>query len=879
MGTIGSGNTLRMSGMNSGMDTESIVDALTAATKNKINTNERKVLKLKAQQEAYRSIISSFNNIKNKYFDILNQDTYLKSPSLFNSYKSDLSNDMGTTVKGVTCTSSTYATPATYKVKVDQVATQAYYSSSGSTGSAVDLSRCSDAGKTYMMKVTVGSKTETITFDGGDEATVRQNINDKLSVFGKTTDGSNMVSLDSTNKFTTADKTAVNSTNATQYGSSATLNMSSLKTGNNTFSVTVGGVTKTVTVSTVEANYFDEIFDDDGNIKDDADAEKVKLFNDVAANEHEKLVRDAYSDYENLLTDTDKDAFAQLVYQKACDDNYNKYFNIAKNSAAGKAYADALADGTVSSNKDDNNYKSFEDFEADFSFDDADFRATDTYQAYLDNQPDAADYTYDKLTESQKLNYYREELYPGDSKEDFTASFTAAQAAEALNKANLKNNIEALSFYTAKLEVTFGADGNAVINGKSATTEGDPASFSITASADSASDFGIDKTDTVGTASQISTSTKLSEMGLTADSEGNYSFSINGKKFSFSGDTTIREMMRKVNASACGATMSFTTLTNTFKITSEEYGVNGKIEFSDGDEGLLSALGFNASSAFTAGTNSILNINGVDVETTSNSYTVDGTTFTFTQAAVGTEFTNVVERDYSKAVDAIKNFVNDYNKLIEEVYGYVDDEPNSDYYFLTDSDKEDMNLSESQEEKWDKLAKKGLLYNDSTLTSLMGKMRNALYNTVDAADGSKLSIFNIGITASSNWKEHGKLSVNEDKLKEAFSKYAEEISTMFTDTENGIMTNMDKVIESAVKTTGSRYEKGLLVQKAGVEATSSATDNAIYDEIKRIQTLLDSLNDRYEKQQDRFWKIYSNMETQLGNINGQSSYINQLMGM
>ena len=325
--------------------------------------------------------------------------------------------------------------------------------------------------------------------------------------------------------------------------------------------------------------------------------------------------------------------------------------------------------------------------------------------------------------------------------------------------------------------------------------------------------------------------------------------------------------------------MSFTTLTNTFKITSEEYGINGNIDFEDGGQGLLNALGFNESSPFTAGTNTILNINGVDVETASNSYTVDGTTFTFTQAAAGTEFTNVVERDYSEAINAIKSFVEDYNKLIDEVYGYVEDEPNGDYYFLTDTDKENMNLSESQEEKWDKLAKKGLLYRDSTLTSIMSKLRTATYKTVETADGGSISIFNIGITASSNWQEHGKLTVDEDALAEAFSKYGDEISTLFTDTETGIMTRFDTVLDSAVKTTGARHQKGLLVQKAGVASTSSATDNSIYDEITRLQELLASLNERYEQQQDRYWAIYSNMETQLGNLNGQSSYISQLANM
>ena len=41
-----------------------------------------------------------------------------------------------------------------------------------------------------------------------------------------------------------------------------------------------------------------------------------------------------------------------------------------------------------------------------------------------------------------------------------------------------------------------------------------------------------------------------------------------------------------------------------------------------------------------------------------------------------------VEKDNSAIADTIKGFVEDYNKLIEEVYKYLDEEPDDDYYFL-----------------------------------------------------------------------------------------------------------------------------------------------------------------------------------------------------
>ncbi len=372
-------------------------------------------------------------------------------------------------------------------------------------------------------------------------------------------------------------------------------------------------------------------------------------------------------------------------------------------------------------------------------------------------------------------------------------------------------------------------------------------------------------------------------MGLTADSDGNYNFTINGHEFSFSGETTISDMMKQINASDAGVKMTYTTLTNQFTITSNEYGADAKIDIEDGDQGLLTALGFTAGQNFTKGSNTVLTINGETVETNSNSYTVDGTTFTFSKAAEGTEFTNEVTRDYSKPINAIKSFVEDYNKLIEEVYGYVDDEPNKDYYFLTDDDKEEMDLSESQEKKWDDLAKKGILYRDSTLTGIMSKLRSIIYSTVDAADGSKVGLYTLGITTSSKWNEHGKLvfdsKISDEEFESIFAKYADEFGKLFTDTENGISKQFEDVINSATKTTGKAGERGVLVEKAGVSGTASATNNSIYKQIESLKSAITRLQERYEQQQDRYWKIYANMETLLGSINSQNSYINQLMGM
>ena len=957
-------SVLRMSGMNSGLDTEAIVNALTATTKNKINTNQRKVLKLQAQQDAYRSLITSLTNFQNKYFSMANLSTCLKSGSLFNSFKGTLSNAAGTNVNGVTVTSSTNANEAVYDVQVHKVATQSTLKSASSGGKAADLSQCVDPNQEYTMTVTVGSKTKNITFNGGTGSTIQQNVNDALkSAFGVKNDGTGIVSIGSDGKISASDQSAVTTTTPTLYKETRTLDVKigDLKTGNNTFTVTVGDSTKTVTLSTVEKDYFKDIFDDDGNIKDDADFQKVNLFKEVALNERSADVYDKFKAFEKEMTDEDKADFAKLVWgfkeegelanaeTRMRDEAKYSIVNDLENELTEKIgwnedgtgyqtgnladlspeaqnafdkvvadYNDKIASGELQvDDPDGKNYSTMKSYvQKHLRGEIADNVTDDNIDDYIQNTEDGQklneEYqkkvddikekyegenvevpSYDKLSQSEKLAYYDKKIYSGNvglSEEDYIDGFTAEQASFALNKANIENNLGALNFNDEKISIKaeVSADGTITISGEGQLS-GTARPFGITESAGNSTDFGLDKTDTTGVANQISTTAKISELGLTPNASGNYTFSINGVDFEFGGDTTISDMMKKVNASSAGVKMSYTTLTNQFIITSNEYGKGQSINVQDGGEGLMNALGFGAGATFTEGQNTVLTINGVDVETTSNSYTVDGTTFTFTKAAEGTSFTNDVKRDYSKALDVIKSFVEDYNKLIDEVYGYVDDEPNSDYYFLTDDDKEEMNLSESQEAKWDKLANKGILYRDSTLQSIMSKMRTAIYSSVEAADGKNIGLYSLGITTTDSISSHGKLqfdpTVTDEMMLEKFAKYADEFAKLFNDTtldangkEKGLAYQFDYILNSAVKTSGDPTERGVLVQKAGVSGTSSATTNSIYTQIQSLKDIISRLQERYEQQQDRYWKIYSNMETSLGNINGQSSYIQQLMG-
>ena len=868
MATTNSSSVLRFSGMNSGLDTESIVNAMTAATKLKITKQNRKAITLKWKQEAYQGITTKLTDFQNKYLDMLNSKVNLKSKSTFTKYGATVSvlNADGIlkegTPAGVSVRSGTNAVPGTYNVKVLQTATQAKYQGSAMDASSLDLSQYNDASQNYSFNITVGTKSTVINFNGGSADSVRSQINSQLKdAYGASnTSGQGLVYVNESGKLISSDRQAMSLTGVANMYGNFTFDLSgNINAGTNKFNITVGDETVSISFDSYTADYFNQT--DSTTLG----AQKREEYQNLYFGEQaEKLYNAAKAD-----GSVDFDALRTQAYDKAKQADYDKKFESEKTKAIAQYdeelktnYDNGIADGSIAEGT------SFEDWkktQAEFDENALKTALDDQYAKDFDETAFKPQYDkhYDELTE------YKDTLNADDfklSNEDLAAYANKYELNKAIGKVKLSDgtglNIDENGTVTAA-------------NGEKLAVAADPATRNT---------FGASTARK--TTAQVTTATTLKDLGV----EDSATFTINGTKFTFTSDYTVAKMMSEINASKnAGATMTFSTLTNSFALSSSGYGTAASIEFSadNGSAGaeLLSTLGL-TSGTLTQGRNLQLEVNGETIETSSNSFTADGTTMTFTSAAQGAEFSYEVKKDNSSAIDAIKSFVEDYNKIIEEVYGQLDQKPNSDYYALTDDDIEDMDLSEKQQEKWEEKAKEGLLYNDSTVSTVMQKMRSVLYSTEKTADGQTFSLFSMGITTSDDWGDHGKLELDETKLEAAFGQYADQIADLFAGTtvdengntvKTGIMHKLDGVLTGAVKTTGARKDKGTLVQLAGTKTGTSATDNSIYDQLKSISTLISSLETRYEKQQDRYWKQFSNLETMMGSLNSQTSYIQQLM--
>ncbi|MCL1866557.1 MAG: flagellar filament capping protein FliD, partial [Oscillospiraceae bacterium] len=469
-----------------------------------------------------------------------------------------------------------------------------------------------------------------------------------------------------------------------------------------------------------------------------------------------------------------------------------------------------------------------------------------------------------------------------EMRDNMTTKTDAEAEIKAYNANNFKKAVEGLK-WANDVEITVGGTSDAY----TITTSG-MEGMRVVDPKTSANDLKFDSValpDFKQTSSSINNSSTLASMGID-DGE----IKINGVTITVNDAMTVKTLIDTVNNSGAGVVMSFSALTGTFSVNSIATGANSRVDLVDvNGTGIFEGLGIGSNAEERkAGTNLQLTINGQSVETSGSSYTIDGTTFAFASTvAEGTEITVEVGKTSAGAVDAIKSFVNDYNNLIKDIFGMVNEKPDKKYHFLTDYDLEEMELSDRQQQQWEDKAKLGLLNRDSAITDIMSRMRMSMMTSVMGSSGRPFTIFDIkgndgtaAMKPSSDYAKNGQLEFNEQALIEALERNPEDIMKLFTDKDTGIMVKIEQELERAVSTKLDDYgnPKGILVQRAGLATGYSAMKNSLYDKIKNLNSLIDTLQTRYEKQQDRYWRIFSGMEKQLGAINSQSSYIANMFG-
>lgn len=411
-----------------------------------------------------------------------------------------------------------------------------------------------------------------------------------------------------------------------------------------------------------------------------------------------------------------------------------------------------------------------------------------------------------------------------------------------------------------------------------------------------------------GASNRLDTTKKLSELGLTAGTDGKYTLNVNGQSLSFSADTELSDVISKINSdTSAGINVTYLSTTGTFNISADESGVQGKINIYDENGGDLAKSLFGADALYTpenggtaaiesslvkAGTDLKMTIrytgatSDTDITRSSNGVTIDGITFTANSKfdARGTDSDTTDEISFTSSsssdtlVSAIKSMVEDYNTLVDKIASYTETKKDTDYQPLTDAQKKDMTTDEI--EKWNTKAKQGVLFGDTTLTALASSLR-FVFSTVVSGVGNASSI---GLSTSSYYSDNGKITLDETKLKAAIQSDPDKVKSIFTATSEqsasvtssgylagGIATRLKTITEAYAKSTGSY--KGKLVELAGISNNATTTDNYIARQQKMLSSQLDNLEDLLETRRDRYQSKFTSLETYISKMNSQSSWL------
>lgn len=279
---------------------------------------------------------------------------------------------------------------------------------------------------------------------------------------------------------------------------------------------------------------------------------------------------------------------------------------------------------------------------------------------------------------------------------------------------------------------------------------------------------------------------------------------------------------------------------------------------------------------YTDGEDVAFSINGLSTTRKDNSFTINGVSFTLKGTSINPVNVTVTQ-DTDKIYNSIKDFVDKYNDTIALFNTKYSEKRDRNYTPLTDDQKSSM--KDTDITNWETKAKVGLVHGDTILSSVTTNMRNSFYSPVSGVSDSNYSqLTQIGITSSSIYQDQGKLVIDEAKLKAAISASPDKVVELFTKTSSAtdaIQNNNESGIAVRIYNNATNGVKSLTT-KAGQDGSYYLYDTSNLGlEITRTDTDIYDLQDKLNEKENNYYIRFSALETYINKMNTQSSWLSQ----
>lgn len=270
-----------------------------------------------------------------------------------------------------------------------------------------------------------------------------------------------------------------------------------------------------------------------------------------------------------------------------------------------------------------------------------------------------------------------------------------------------------------------------------------------------------------------------------------------------------------------------------------------------------------------------ITLNNADFTSSSNVFNINGLTIKATAKTADGETLSInTDTDTQGIYDKIKDFLTEYNSIINELTSLYNADSAKGYEPLTDDEKESM--SDKEVEKWETKIKDSILRNDSTVGGVMNAMTAAMMKNY-TINGKSYSLNSFGIhtqgylNAAKNEQyayhidgdeDDTITSGNTDKLMDMINNNPEDLEEFMKQLTSGLYSALDNKMKST--TMSSAYT--IYNDKQMTREYNNYTK-----EIKEWETKISDLEDRYYKQ-------FSTMETQLAKMQSTTSSLTSMLG-
>lgn len=267
-------------------------------------------------------------------------------------------------------------------------------------------------------------------------------------------------------------------------------------------------------------------------------------------------------------------------------------------------------------------------------------------------------------------------------------------------------------------------------------------------------------------------------------------------------------------------------------------------------------------------------LNNAKFTSETNTFSINGLSITAQAVTTDGPIDITTDTDYDGIYDMIKDFITEYNDIMNEMTKLYNADSARKYTMLSDEEKEAM--TDDEVEQWEDTIKNSLLRRDKDLNTVMQTMLGAVNKGYEIG-GQTLYLVNFGVGTGSYFD-------TEKAERNALHIFGDSDDEKYSDQDNdlraAIAENPDQVIELFTAMSKEMYNS---LQKT-MASTEYRSIYKVYDD-KRMKTEYDDYTTKIKEAQkkldayeDKWYKKFSAMEVALSKLQSSQNSLASMLG-